>query len=90
MSSVTVTSTVPPSSTLYVAAPKLTVTAGTSSSVMVTVDAAIIPAVTPSGSVPKVSFTLSSSSSTSSAVALKVKLFSVSVAAKVRLSGTPE
>ena len=49
------------------------------------------PSVTPAGKVlPKVSFTDSPSSSTVSAVAVKVKVFSVSPELKVTLAGTPE
>ena len=66
------------------------VTPAASSSVMATVDSAVSPAVTPSGSVPKVSFTDSPSSSTSSASAPNVNSFSVSPELKVRLAGTPE
>ena len=87
---VTVTSTVPPSATLYVDCSKLIVTCGSSSSVMATVVSSTLPALTPIGSGPTASFTLSPSSSTSSAVALKVKVFAVSPLLKVRLAGTPE
>ena len=56
--------------------PKLTVTDGTSSSVMVTALVAGVPAVTPSGSeAPKLSLTLSPSSSTVSWAAVNVKDF---------------
>ena len=48
------------------------------------------PALTPSGIVPKVSFTDSPSSSTVSAVAANVKLLEVSPLLKVTLAGTPE
>ena len=69
---------------------KLTVTDGTSSSVMETTAWLVVPALTPDGNVPKVSFTLSPSSSTSSAVAAKVMVVSVSPELKVTLAGTPE
>ena len=49
----------------------------------------VLPALTPSGSVPKVSFTDSSSSSTVSAVAANVKVLEVSPLLKVTLLGTP-
>ena len=49
MSRVTVTSTVLPSSTVYVDASKLAVTAGSSSSVMETVEVVVVPTLTPSG-----------------------------------------
>ena len=55
-----------------------------------TVASSMLPALTPVGSVPKVSLTLSSSSSRSSSVAVKVKDFSVSPLLKVRSAGTPE
>ena len=62
-----------------------------SSSVMETVASVVPLAVTPMGRVfPKVSFTLSSSSSTSSSVAVKEIVSSVSPGTKVKLSGTPE
>ena len=70
--------------------PKLTVTDGTSSSVMLTALVAGVPALTPSGSVPKLSLTLSPSSSTVSVSAVNVKVFSVSPLPKVTLGGTPE
>ena len=88
--SFTFTVSVPPSATVYVACSNETVTAGSSSSAMLTVDSDVVPAVTPSGSVPKPSFTLSPSSSTVSAVAEKVKDLDVSVAPNVTLAGTPE
>ena len=47
-------------------------------------------AVTPFGSVPKVSFTLSPSSSSVSSMAVNVIVRDVSVAPKVTLAGTPE
>ena len=50
----------------------------------------VVPSLTPVGRVPKVSFTDSPSSSTVSAVAAKVKVFSVSPLLKVTLAGTPE
>ena len=70
--------------------PKATVTDGSSSSVIETVLSFTLPALTPVGIVPKVSFTLSPSSSTVSAVAAKVKLLEVSPVLKVTLVGTPE
>ena len=77
---VTVTVTVSPSSTGYVAESKLTVTLGTSSSLMETVVSGTLPLDTPAGrALPKVSLTLSPSSSTVSWVAVKVKVFSMSV-----------
>ena len=88
--SVTVTVAVPPSAAVYVLTPKLTVTSGSSSSVMLTVVSSVAPAVTPVGSAPKASFTLSPSSSTASAVAVKSKVFEVSPELKVTLAGTPE
>ena len=57
---------------------------------MLTVVSASVPSDTRSGSVPKVSFTLSSSSSTSSWAARKVNVFEVSPLLKVTLAGTPE
>ena len=75
---------------MYVAAPKLTVTDGSSSSVMFTVVVAGEPALTPVGSVPKLSFTLSPSSSTVSSVAVNVNVFDVSPLANDTLAGTPE
>ena len=91
LSRVTVTSTVPPSATLYADCSKLTVTCGSSSSAMATVVSSGAPGAHPrSASVPKASFTLSPSSSTSSAVALKVMLFSVSPLLKLTVAGTPE
>ena len=84
------TVTVPPSATLYVAEPKPTVTAGTSSSAMATVVASGARVLTFAGRVPKPSFTDSSSSSSVSWVALKVIVFAVSPAANTTLEGTPE
>ena len=90
-SSFTLTVTVLPSSTMYVARSKLTSTDGTSSSVMLTIASLVEPLVTPVGRLdPKVSFTLSPSSFSSSEAAEKVKLSSVSPATKVTLAGTPE
>ena len=63
-------------------------TAGSSSSVMETVVSLVEPAVTPSGSMPKESFTFSPSSSTVSWVAVKVMVFSVSPLSKVTLLAT--
>ena len=79
-----------PSATEWMEALKLTVTVGTSPSVMDTTVSSTVPSETPAGSVPKVSSTDSSSSSMLSSVALKVKDFSVSVAEKVTFGGTPE
>ena len=87
---VTVTVTSLPSSTVYVPCPKLTVTVGWSLSVMETTVSLAVPGVTPVGSDPNVSFTLSSSSSIVSSVALKLKVFSVSPSLKVTSAGTPE
>ena len=90
-SRVTVTSTVPPSATVYVPCSKLTVTDGTSSSVMDTTASCGLAAVTSVGrGDPKASLTLSPSSSIVSCVALKVMLFSVSPLLKTTLAGTPE
>ena len=88
---VTRTVTVPPSATLYEPCPKLTVTAGTSSSVMLMVVAPGAPALSAaSGREPNTSCTLSLSSLSVSCVALKSKDLDVSPASKVTLSGTPE
>ena len=87
---VTDTVTVSPSSTSYVAEPKLTATAGSSSSVMETTVSLGLPSVTPVGRVPNPSFTLSPSSSSPSWVAVKGMLFSVSPDANSTLAGTPE
>ena len=59
-----------------------------SSSSMLTVVVAVVPALTPPGSVPKASNTLSPSSSMESCVALNVIVFDVSPASKVTLIGT--
>ena len=89
-SSSTVTVTVPPSATVYETSPQLTATdVGASSSSIETTVSSSAPAVTRSGRVPKVSFTLSPSSSTESSVAEKVKLFEVSPLSKVTELGTP-
>ena len=72
------------------AAPKLTFTPGTSSSVMLTVVSEVVPAVTRSGRVPKPSLTDSPSSLSVSWIAENVTVFSVSPLAKVTLVGTPE
>ena len=82
-SSFTSTETVEPSVTVYDAAPKETVTAGSSLSVMVTVVVEVVPAVTPLGGVPKPSATVSPSSSTVSSVAAKAIAFDVSPLLKV-------
>ena len=66
------------------------VTPAVSSSVMETTLSFVVPAVTPVGSVPKVSLTDSPSSSTPSEAAAKEKVFSVSPLLKVKLVGTPE
>ena len=66
------------------------VTTGTPASTIVTVASDGVPAVTPAGSVPKVSATLSPGSASVSSVAASVKVCSVSVAPKVTLSGTPD
>ena len=58
-------------------------------SVMLTVASPDV-AVMPPGSVPNERSTFSPSSSTVSSVAANVIVFSVSVAPKVRVSGTPE
>ena len=66
-----------------------TETPGVSSSVMVTVVVAGVPALTPLGRfVPKPSSTLSPSSSMESCVAVKVIVFDVSPVSKVTLPGT--
>ena len=58
---------------------------------MVTALVAVVPALTPSGSVaPKLSLTLSPSSSTVSWAAVKVKDLEVSPLSKVTFCGTPE
>ena len=62
--------------------------ASSSSSSMLTVVVAVVPALTPPGSVPKASNTLSPSSSMESCVALNVIVFDVSPASKVTLIGT--
>ena len=60
-------------------------------SAMETVDAAVVPALTPVGSeAPKPSSTLSPSSMTMSAVAVNVNVFEVSPEANSTLDGTPE
>ena len=63
-------------------------TAGSSSSLMLTVVVRVEPALTPGGNVPKDSLTFSSSSSMVSSVALKEMVLDVSPLAKVTLSGT--
>ena len=88
---VTVRDCVAPSATVYVPCPKLTVTAGTSSSVMLTVVSSGVPALTrASGMEPNPSRTLSPSSSSVSCVALKSKDLDVSPLWKVTPDGTPE
>ena len=62
----------------------------TSLSTIVTVASDGVPAVTPAGSVPKESATLSPASTSVSSVAASVKVCSVSVAPKVTFSGTPD
>ena len=69
---------------------KLTLTSGTSSSVMLTVVSSGAPRSTPGGLAPKESFTLSPSSSVVSCVAENEKVFSVSPLLNVTLVGTPE
>ena len=49
----------------------------------------MVPAETPVGKIPNPSLTLSPSSLLESSVAVNVKVFSVSVAPKMRLAGTP-
>ena len=88
--SVTVTVAVLPSAAVYVLAPNDTVTCGSSSSLMLTVVSLGETALTPGGSVPNPSSTLSSSSSTVSWAAVKVIVCSVSPASNVTLVGTPE
>ena len=78
------------SATEYVDCPNDTVTAGTSSSVIDTVDSDVVPAVTPVGNDPRPNFTDSPSSSTVSEAAENVKVFSVSPEANVTVAGTPE
>ena len=57
---------------------------------METMASTMYPALTPSaGGLPNPSSTLFPSSSTSSGIAVKVKLFSVSPALNVTLAGTP-
>ena len=74
---------------MYASASNDTVTCGSSSSVMLTVVVAGVPALTPVGSgVSKPSSTLSPSSSTVSAAALNVIVFDVSPSSKVTLAGT--
>ena len=90
-SSFTFTVTVLPSATVYDPCSKLTVTEGTSSSVIETTASLVEPSATPAGrELPKPSLTLSPSSLSSSAVALKVKDFSVSGLLNTTLAGTPE
>ena len=73
------------------AEPKLTSTAGTSSSLMETVVSGTLPLDTPAGNgLSKVSLTLSPSSSTLSWVAVKVKVLEVSVGPKVTLVSESE
>ena len=67
--------------------PKLTVTSGSSLSVMLTVDVLVVPAVTRAGSVPKASLTRSPSSLTVSSVAVKVNVLEVCPLLKVTLAG---
>ena len=74
----------------FVACVNCTLTTGTSSSAMLTVASFGLPELTPVGSVPNPSFTLSSSSSTVSWVAEKLRVLKVSPELKVRLAGTPE
>ena len=57
---------------------------------MLTVVSAVAPAVTPVGSAPKASFTLSPSSSSVSWAAAKVMGCDVSPALNVTVAGTPE
>ena len=58
---------------------------------MDTMASLVVPALTPAGrELSKPSLTLSPSSLSSSAVAVKVKDFSVSLALKTTLAGTPE
>ena len=86
---VTVTDCVAPSATVYDVCPNVTVTAGSSSSPMLSVVSVLVPAVTRSGRLdPNPSFTLSSSSSSVSSVAMKAMVFSVSPSLKVTLAGT--
>ena len=68
---------------------KFTCTCGPSSSLIDTVVSAGLPALTPAGSVPKPSFTLSPSSSTVSSVAVNVMLCSLSPLSNVTLASTP-
>ena len=84
----TFTVTLSPSATVYEGCSKLTVTEGTSSSVIETVASFVVPALTPVGRVPKPNFTDSSSSSTSSSVAVKTNVLSVSPALNVTPAGT--
>ena len=89
--SFTFTVTLPPSATEYVACPKLTVTDGTSSSVMETTVSSGEPSVTPVGRLePNPSLTDSLSSLSLSEAALKSKVFSVSPLLKTTLAGRLE
>ena len=87
---VTFTVTLLPSATVYDPCSKLTVTAGTSSSVIDTTASLVEPSVTPAGRVSKASLTLSPSSLSLRRVAVTVKVFSVSPALNTTLAGTPE
>ena len=88
--SFTLTVTPLPSATVYVPCSKDTSTAGTSSSLMETVVSWVVPALTPAGGAPKLSFTDSSSSSSASSAAVNVKLLEVSVGPNVRLVAESE
>ena len=79
-----------PKGPVNVGAPKETVTAGSSLSVMLTVVVEVVPAVTPLGGVPKPSATVSPSSSAVSSVAAKVMIFDVSPLSEGHVAGTPE
>ena len=84
------TAAVLPSIARYVAAPKLTVTCGSSSSLMLTVVSLGEPSLTPAGRLdPNPSSTLSPSSSTVSWVAENVIVFDVSPGVEGHRGGHP-
>ena len=87
---VTGTMTSSPSATVYVAAPKLTLTAGSSSSAILTTVSSVPPSLTLACKAPNVSLTDSPSSSTVSSVALNLNVCSVSPLVNVTSAGTPE
>ena len=92
---VIVTVCIPPSATAYEGVSNITVTVGSSSSVMVTVlltgaIANVAGSILPYRVEPKLSTTLSSSSFSMSSVAVKVKVLEVCPLLKVTCCGTPE